>query len=177
MGARVFFERFSSRVIFGAIAAACAALLAYAAYAQYVLELQPCPLCMFQRVALIMVGVVAAIATLHGPKAVGSRVYAGFGFLACLLGAAIAGRHVWLQSLPKDQLPSCAPPLDYMWDNFPFGSMLKTILMTSGECANIDWRFLGLSMPVWTFFWFAAIGVLMLVLVFVPPGRSSGGRF
>lgn len=149
-------------------------LMAYAYYAQYVLKLEPCPLCMFQRVAVLLIGVVCAVAALHRPGTLGSRGYAMFGLMASLLGMLIAGRHIWLQSLPKDQLPSCAPPLDFMWNNFPFGDMLRTVLMTSGECANIDWQFLGLSMPVWTFVWFTGIAVVMLVFLVFPPSRAPG---
>jgi disulfide bond formation protein DsbB len=168
--------KYSARNVFGALTLMCLALIGYAFYAQYVLNLQPCPLCMFQRVAVILVGVVSLVAALHGPLALGSRVYTVFGLLFSLLGAAIAGRHVWLQSLPKDQLPSCAPPLDYMWDNFPFGSMLKTILMTSGECANIDWTLFGFSMPVWTLVWFVGVSAALLVILVYPPGRSGLAR-
>lgn len=171
-GRKVFVDRLSSRVWFGAIALICVGLMAYAFYAQYVLKLEPCPLCMFQRVAVVLIGTVSAIAAVHGPARLGSRIYAVFGFLASVLGLLIAGRHIWLQSLPKDQLPSCAPPLDFMWNNFPFGDMLRTVLMTSGECANIDWRFLGFSMPAWTFVCFAGLAVVMLVFVVFPPGKA-----
>lgn len=158
----------SSRQVFGAFALVCALLLAYAFYAEYGLGLVPCPLCMFQRVAVMLFGAICLLGALHGPGSLGARIYAGFALLAGVLGAAIAGRHVWLQSLPKDQVPSCAPPLDYMWDNFPFGNMLKTVLMTSGECANVDWEFLGLSMPVWTFVAFAVMALAMLMLLVFP---------
>lgn len=170
----MFVDRYSSRFWFGSIALVCVGLMGYAYYAQFVLKLEPCPLCMFQRVAVLLIGIVSAVAALHRPAALGSRVYAVFGFLASVLGVLIAGRHVWLQSLPKDQLPSCAPPLDFMWNNFPFGDMLRTVLMTSGECANIDWQFLGLSMPVWTLAWFVGMALVMLVFLVFPPGRVSG---
>lgn len=149
----------------------CAAAMAYAFYAEYVLKLEPCPLCMFQRVAMSVLGVICLLAAIHGAERNGTRIYAVFGFLAAALGAAIAGRHVWLQSLPKDQLPSCAPPMDYMWDNLPFGDMLRTVMMTSGECANIDWRFLGLSMPVWTLACFVVLGLALLWVLIWPRTR------
>lgn len=163
----------NSRQIFGGFTLICSVMLAYALYAEHVLGLVPCPLCMFQRVAVMLFGAICLVATLHGPGVLGSRVYAFLGLLASGLGAAVAGRHVWLQSLPKDQLPSCAPPMDYMWNNLPFGNMLKTVLMTSGECANVDWEFLGFSMPIWTFLAFAVMAVGMLVLIGFPPGRRQ----
>jgi protein dithiol:quinone oxidoreductase len=165
-------DQLSSRQIFGFFGLLCAGALGYAFYAEHVLGLVPCPLCMFQRVAVIAFGSTCVLALLHGPKGWGIRVYATLALLFNILGAAIAGRHVWLQTLPKDQVPSCAPPLDYMWDNFPFGNMLKTVLMTSGECANIDWRFLGFSMPAWTFAFFAIMGLMLILLLLFPPGRE-----
>ncbi len=98
-------NRLSSRALFALVALICVLALGYAFYAEYVLKLEPCPLCMFQRVAMGLLGIVAVLAALHGPGRGGTRAYAVFGFLAAGLGAAIAGRHVWLQSLPKDQLP------------------------------------------------------------------------
>jgi disulfide bond formation protein DsbB len=131
---------------------------------------------MFQRVAVMALGVVCLLAVLHGPMGWGVRIYAFIGLVTAALGAAIAGRHVWLQSLPKDQLPSCAPPMDYMWENLPFGNMLKTVLMTSGECANVDWQLFGFSMPVWTLVFFVMASVVMLALIVFPPRRGILAR-
>ncbi len=166
----------TSRKVFAAFALICACLIGYAMYAEHVLGLVPCPLCMFQRVCVILFGSVCVLGLLHGPSGWGIRVYAVLGLLATGLGAAIAGRHVWLQSLPKDQVPSCAPPLDYMWDNFPLGNMLKTVLMTSGECANVDWSLFGLSMPVWTFASFVLMSAGMIALAVFPPRRGAMAR-
>ena len=82
--------------------------------------------------------------------------------LAALVGAAIAGRHVWLQSLPPDQVPACGPGLEYMLEAFPLSKALSMVFTGSGECANVDWSFLGLSMPAWTLLWFLALAVLAL---------------
>ena len=169
-------DKFNARQIYGALALLCAGLLGYAYYAEHVLGLVPCPLCMFQRAAVIAFAAVCLLGALHGPRGWGIRVYAALGILVTGLGAAIAGRHVWLQSLPKDQLPSCAPPMDYMWNNLPFGHMLKTVMMTSGERANIDWTFLGFSMPAWTFAFFVLMAVAMIVLALFPPMRAVAAR-
>lgn len=166
-------DKLTARQIYGGFVLLCAGLIGYALYVEKVLGLVPCPLCMFQRVAVIAFGVVCLIGMLHGPKGWGVRVYAVCALLMAGLGAAIAGRHVWLQSLPKDQVPSCAPPLDYMWDNFPLGNMLKTVMMTSGECANVDWQFLGFSMPAWTFAFFVLMALAMILLALFPPTRLS----
>lgn len=169
-------DRLSSRQIFSALVLLCALVLGYALYVEHVLGLVPCPLCMFQRVAVLAFGAVCLLGALHGPAGWGVRVYALLGLLMAGLGGAIAARHVWLQSLPKDQLPSCAPPMDYMWDNLPLGNMLKTVLMTSGECADIDWQFLGFSMPAWTFLLFLVLALTMVVLTLFPPRRGVPAR-
>lgn len=168
----------SARRVLGSIAVITAGLMGYAFFAELVLGMEPCPLCMFQRAAMVGLGVVCLIGALHYPKGWGVRVYAFLGLLWAGLGIAIAGRHVWLQGLPKDQLPSCAPPLDYMWEHLPFGQMLRTVLMTSGECAEIDWQFLGFSMPAWVLAWFALMALVLLALMFSkrPPKASAALR-
>ena len=128
----------------------CAGLIAYALYAQYGLVLDPCPLCVFQRIAVILLGIVFLAAALHGPTGrLGGRVYAGLLALVTAGGVAVAGRHIWLQSLPPEALPACGPGLGYILDTFPLGEALAKVFSGSGECAEIDWQFLGLSMPAW----------------------------
>lgn len=139
---------------------ACVLLLAYAYYTQFWLGLEPCPLCIFQRVAMMALGAVFLVVALHTPRGVGRRVYAVLLGLVAATGAAIAGRHVWLQNLPPDQVPACGPGLDYMLDVFPLGEALRMAFTGSGECANVDWSFLGLSMPAWVLVWFVLLGVL-----------------
>jgi len=127
----------------------CAGMMAYALYAEHVLMLMPCPLCVFQRLAVIALGVVFLIAALHDPSHKGRYVYTGFVGLTAGAGAGIAGWHVWIQNLPADEVPSCGPGFDYIIDSFPVADALKLIFTGSGECAIIDWQFLGLSMPAW----------------------------
>lgn len=128
---------------------ACAALMAYALFAQYALDLEPCPLCVFQRVAVIGLGVVFVLAAMQGPRLTGRRVYAALILVAAGAGAGVAGRHLWLQNLPPERVPACGPGLDYMLETFPMREMLATVLSGSGECAKVDWQFLGLAMPAW----------------------------
>ena len=139
---------------------ACAGLMSFALYAQYQLYLDPCPLCVFQRIAVIAVGILFLIATLHNPAGWGSRVYAVLIGLVAADGAAVAGRHVWLQNLPADEVPTCGPGLDYILESFPLGEALSMIFKGSGECAEIHWQFLGLSMPGWTLICFVGLGVI-----------------
>lgn len=140
--------------------AACAAMMGYALYAEYALLLEPCPLCVFQRMATIATGLVFLIAALHAPSgAAGRRIYAALIMLAAGTGAGVAGRHVWLQNLPADQVPACGPGFDYIIDAFPLSEALRLIFTGSGECASIDWSFLGLSMPAWVLICFAMLAM------------------
>ena len=149
----------SRRVVNFAGFAVCAGLMGFALFAQHVLLLDPCPLCVFQRVAVIAIGVVFLLAALHNPSGGARMVYALLLGLAAVGGALVAGRHAWLQQLPPDQVPSCGPGLDYMLDTLPFTEVLGKVFSGSGECAEIVWQFLGLSMPAWVLVWVTVLGV------------------
>ena len=155
-----------TRPIFLAGFVLCAALIAAAMYFQYVAGLTPCPLCILQRVAFIGVGIVSLAGFLHNPRRWGRRVYAGVAGVAALLGAGIAARHVWLQNLPAGQTPECGPGLAFMLDAFPLTEALELILRGSGECAEVQWSLLGLSMPGWSLVWLTvlAAGAFFIML-------------
>ena len=138
---------------------ACAGMMGYALYAEYQLLLEPCPLCVFQRMATIGIGLIFLAAALHDPPGWGRRAYAGGILLAAGAGISVAGRHVWLQHLPADQVPTCGPGFDYIIESFPLADALKLIFTGSGECADIDWLFLGLSMPGWLLIIFTCLGL------------------
>ena len=143
---------------------ACVLLMAYAIfYLEKIVGLDPCPLCMFQRVAFVALGVVFLLAALHNPSGWGKKIYALFILISAGLGAALAGRHIWLQNLPPDQVPECAPDLDYMLEVFPFQEMLTTVLSSSGECAEVSWRFLSLSIPAWALISFIVLGLIGII--------------
>jgi protein dithiol:quinone oxidoreductase len=129
--------------------AACVGLLAYAYYAQFVMHLEPCPLCIFQRIGIFVLGVIFLAATLHDPEAFGRRVYAGLLALAALATLGVALRHLYIQSLPPDAVPACGASLDFMLKVFSLSEVLVKVLTGSGECAKITWEFLGLAMPAW----------------------------
>ena len=157
---------FRPRAWFFLVALLCAALTGYALYVQYVEFLDPCPLCILQRMAFIWIGSVALVAAVHYPGRTGRWIYGGLVILGALAGAAIAGRHVWLQSLPPDQVPAdCGMGLNYMLETMPVGDVLRRVLHGSGECAKVDWTFLGLSMPGWTLICYIGIIVLTLVVL------------
>ncbi len=108
----------------------------------------PCPLCIFQRIGLMIMGAFALVAALFHPKSVAVRLILWLGSLAGIGWAtAVAARHVWLQHLPADQVPSCGPGLDYWLDTLPILQVFKEVFSGSGECASIDWTFMGLSIP------------------------------
>lgn len=144
---KINFALFNQRswFLFGFVA--CASLLAAGAYMQFVEELEPCPLCISQRLAILATGVIFLAAAIH-KRAL--KIYAWLGAISALIGASISTRHVWLQHLPPDQVPECSPGLEYVFQHFPLTDTLKLMLTGTGECAQIDAMFLGLTIPGWT---------------------------
>jgi disulfide bond formation protein DsbB len=138
-------------------------LMAYALFAQYVQGYEACPLCIFQRVALMALGLVMLVAALHAPVGGFARVYSLLGVVAAATGIGIAARHLYLQSLPPDAVPACGPGLEYMLDAFPLFETVRLVFTGSGECAEVNWSFLGLSMPGWVLIWFVILGGLVTV--------------
>jgi len=138
---------------------ACAALLGYALYAEHVLGLTPCPLCIFQRVAVLAVGVVFLAAAAHNPGTMGARLYGVLLGVVALAGIGIAGRHVWIQAQPPGTVAACGADLDFLLDIMPLTEVIAQVLTGSGECGTVDWTFLGLSMPAWVGISLAALGV------------------
>ncbi len=127
----------------------CAMMMGYALYAEHGLLLEPCPLCVFQRIATVTLGLVFLAAAIANPGRAGRRFVAVLVLLAGGTGLGVAGWHVRMQNLPPDQVPACGPGFDYIVDAFPLAEALKLIFSGSGECAEIDWQLLGLSMPAW----------------------------
>ena len=143
----------------------CAALMAWALWLQYGEGLEPCPLCMFQRVCVTAVGIVFLIAAIHNPRRTGAAFYALLTLIIAGAGAAFAARQIWLQALPKDQVPACGMGLSYMMDTLPFTDVVRRVLEGSGECAEKGWVFLGLSIAGWTFVFFASMIAAAIALI------------
>ena len=141
----------------------CAGLLAYALYAQFHLGLDPCPLCIFQRIGIAAVGVLFLIAALHDPRAWGSRVYGVLITIAALATIAVAARQLYLQHLPPGAIPSCGAPLSMMLKFMPVTTVIRKVFTGSGECGIVNWTFLGLAMPAWVLIWAAFLGAAGLV--------------
>src|SRR5688572_29490095 len=152
----------TTRTSFVLAALACALLLGYGYYLEHVQGLEPCPLCLVQRGFFYAVMAVSIVAAVHGRS---PRFYGIVAALFATGGAATAARQVWLQHLPPDKVPQCGPDLFFMLDNFPLSRTLKTLVSGTGECAAVDWTFLGLSIAEWSLLWFAAfvLGALWIV--------------
>ncbi|MFT6092978.1 MAG: disulfide bond formation protein DsbB [Pseudohongiellaceae bacterium] len=112
---------------------------------EHVMLLSPCGLCITQRVFVILCGVVCLISAIHNPASHGQKLYAFLAAAMCVFGSYFAGRQIWLQHLPEDQVPACGPGLTYIYDNFPFLETLNFLLKGDGNCAEVQFRFLGLS--------------------------------
>ncbi len=153
---------------------ACAALIGYALYAEHVLGLAPCPLCIFQRIAVIAVGLIFLIAALHGPARIGSRIYGGLIALAALGGIGIAARHIWIQAQPPGTVAACGADLDYMLEIMPLNEVLAKVFTGSGECGTVEWTLLGLSMPWWVAISLAVLAIYGLVVNLTALTTRSG---
>ena len=150
---------------------ACAVLMSYALYAQHVLGLEPCPLCIFQRVAVIAVGVLFLIAALHDPQGKGARVYGGLIDLAALVGILISARHIWIQAQPPGTVAACGADLNYLLEIMPVTDVVNKVLTGSGECGKVDWTLLGLSMPWWVLIALVVLGSWGLAVNFFARAK------
>ena len=154
--------------------AVCAALLGYAWYAQAVLQLDPCPLCIFQRVGVAAAAVLFLLAALHAPRRWGAPLYGTLLLAAALATAAVAARHLWIQHLPEGSVPACGATLSYMLEIFPLADVIRKVLSGSGECARITWSFLGVSMPGWVLLAAVGLAALGAYANFFAPARRAG---
>jgi disulfide bond formation protein DsbB len=160
-----FINTLSNRWLYLAGALFSGGLMGFALYLQYVKHQDPCPLCMVQRVIFIAILAVFVVAMLHGPKRMGEKIYAALIMLLSLSGVAVASRHIWIQHLPKDQVPACGPGLDYMLETMPMGTVLQKLMHGSGECAEKGWTFLTLNIPEWSLLCYLALGALSVFVV------------
>lgn len=143
-----------------------AALLIAFFYMEGHLGLPPCPLCMVDRVLLAIFAAVALLAAGHNPSQVGQRVYVAANAIICSAGMLASGRHIWLQSLPPDKVPGCTPDLSYLIDRLPLEKVITTLLNSAGECAEVSWTFLGMSIPQQTLLLFMTLFLLSLGSLF-----------
>ena len=151
----------------------CLGLIAIALYLEHIVGLEPCPLCHVQRFAVALFGLLCLLATVHNPKRLGQGIYAVLTLLAAGLGLAAAGRQIWLQGLPEDQLPSCLPPLEFMLEAFPLQEIVAKMLHGTADCAAVDWTLLGLNIAQLNSICFSAMLVFSL---FVLLRKHSGSK-
>lgn len=150
---------------------ACAILIGYALYAEHVLGLAPCPLCIFQRVAVIALGILFLIAALQNPGRTGARVYGVLGALVALAGIGMAARHIWIQAQPPGSVAACGADLNYLMEIMPLTDVVSKVLTGSGECGKVDWTLLGLSMPWWVAISLGALGLWAIATNWAEPTR------
>ncbi|RDL43367.1 disulfide bond formation protein B [Marinomonas piezotolerans] len=148
----------SARRFHGLVAITAFGLLGVAFYMEYQMGLEPCPLCMFQRIMFFMIGVLSLISAL-GANVSWQRKMSWPIVVFSIFGAALAIRHLYLQNLPTDELPACLPGLSYMFEVFPWQEILQAMVMGTGECGDVVWTFLGLSIPGWTLVAFVAMAL------------------
>ena len=148
--------------------AVCAGLIAFGLYLQHAMDLEPCPLCILQRYVFILVGLVALLAAVHDPQWWGRRVYGAMLAVVAGLGAGVAARHAWLEHNPP-QIFDCGADLGFMVDAFPLAEALPMIFRGSGDCTEVLWRFLGLSISEWALVWFLIFVVAGLYAVIKKP--------
>lgn len=149
----------------------CCGLIAAALFFQFQQGLDPCPLCISQRIMVVAVGLVLLLAAIHNPDVKGTRIYSVLGTLAALGGASVSARHVWLIHLPADEVPACGPGLEYMFQHLPLSDTLRAMVSGTGDCAKVDWTLLGLTMPAWVLLCFLGLAGLCIAQVWNPPRR------
>lgn len=151
------------RRVLGLVAVACVAMLAFGLYLQHVVGLEPCPMCIVQRYALILVALFAGLgAALRGR---GWQIAGASGvLLSSGFGAFVAARQSWLQWYPPE-IASCGRDFYGMIETFPLKRAIPMIFRGSGDCTKIDWTFMGLSIANWSFVWFAVFGLVAVLLL------------
>lgn len=158
----------TNRIKFLAIFIASFSLVLTAIYIEPFKSLDPCPMCMMQRAIFVILGTFALLAALHNPAALGARIYAAITTVTAGFGIAVASRQLWLQSLPEDRVPACGPGLDYMLDVFPLLEVIEMALRGTGDCAKVQWTFMNLSIPAWSWLAFAIMAAISLWVLLKP---------
>ena len=148
---------FSSRRLFLLAFVGCLLIMLGALYLEHVVGLEPCPLCIVQRICVMLFAAVCLLAALQGPGKTGQRAYALLLLLIAAAGGGTAVRQVWLQSMPAEQLPACIPPLDYLMDSLPFQDVVRLVLHGSADCAEVSWTLFTLSIAEWSLLAFAGM--------------------
>ena len=160
----------NSRMIYLAMFLACAGLIGFALYLQHSLGLEPCPMCILQRYAFILVGVIALVAAAHNPSVPGRRIYSALLVVMAAIGGGVAIRHVYLEHNPP-KIFDCGADVGFMLESFPLTEALPMIFRGTGDCTKVPWRFLGLSIAEWSLICFAIL-IVAAVLAAIIKRRA-----
>ena len=152
----------SNRVFFAIISASCLSLLAYGYYLEFFEDLLPCPMCIFQRLGYMAITLVSLIAVIQAPQRTGGITYGVVVIIFSTIGASIAGRQTWLQHIPPELVPECGPGLEFMLEMYPLLETIERALLGTGDCAEVSWTFIGMSIAEWSLICF--IGLLVVAL-------------
>jgi len=163
----------NSRMIYVIVFLGCIGLMSVALFFEHAMLLEPCPLCILQRIMVIATAAVALVAAIHGPKNLGIKLYGVLMILTSVIGGGISIRQLWLQSLPEDQVPACGASLDYLLDVFPVTEVLTMVLTGDGACAEVVWTFLGISIAGWTLVGFIGLAAIGIFQILHPRHQSS----
>ncbi|WP_454256513.1 disulfide bond formation protein B [Pseudomonas sp. Marseille-Q8238] len=145
------------RTLFFLAVIACLGLIGGALYLEHGVGLEPCPLCIVQRVCVMLFALVCLVAALHGPARLGRRIYGGLTLLIALAGAATAWRQIWLQSVPVDEGDACLPPLEHLIDALSLREVLSLAFHGTSDCTALSWSLYGMSLPEWSLLAFAGM--------------------
>jgi disulfide bond formation protein DsbB len=160
----------NSRLIYLAIFSVCTGLISFALYLQHALGLEPCPMCILQRYAFVVVGAVALVAAIHGPGAVGRRIYSILLGVSAATGGGVAIRHVYLEHNPP-KIFDCGADVGFMLENFPLTDALPMIFRGTGDCTKVPWRFLGLSIAEWSLICFICLLIAAVTTLVIKQRR------
>ena len=157
----------SKRKIISMIIALIIISLGSAFYAEFNLHIEPCPLCIAERVILFAILIPTTIFFIHNPKSkIFKWIYSIMIIIIAGFGIKVSAHHVWLTNLPPDQQPlSCGMPLDVMYQNLPLHSFLHKVLMGDAECAKVNWHILGINAPTVVVALFTFILLLTLIIL------------
>jgi len=156
------------RLIYLAIFLACAGLIGFALYLQHSLGLEPCPMCILQRYAFIVVGVIALTAAIHNPDLLGRRIYSALLAIMAASGSGVAIRHVYLEHNPP-KIFDCGADVGFMLESFPLTEALPMIFRGTGDCTKVPWRFLSLSIAEWSLICFVLLIIAAVVAALIKP--------
>lgn len=151
----------------------CVGLLGAAYYFEIVMYLDPCPLCMVQRLATLLIGIGCLLAYIFDNFRWPSRLFLALATASAIFGYAVADHQVWLQHLPPEDVPECGPGFDYLLETLPMTELFKVILQGDGSCAEITWMFLGMSMPEWTRVFFACFALAGFFSLYISWKRGD----